>query len=76
MVGAHQALKYRALRAGQLNTTEPPHAFLVAYNIPRYVAEFCARHGVAALELGARIACVEEMAGDGPFPSIQSARKK
>ena len=35
LIGAHQALKYRALRLGELD--EPgtlPHAFLVAYDIP------------------------------------------
>lgn len=51
LVGAHQALKYRALRAGQLNTTQQPHAFLVAYSIPEFVREFCERHNVTALEI-------------------------
>ena len=32
-IGAHQALKYRALRAGQLDSTVLPHACLVAYSI-------------------------------------------
>lgn len=53
LVGAHQALKYRALRAGQLDTTELPHAFLVAYRIPKSVKKFCRRHGVTALEIPA-----------------------
>ena len=30
-IGAHQALKYRALRAGELDSMELPHACLVAY---------------------------------------------
>ena len=51
LVGAHQALKYRALRAGQLNTKKLPHAFLVAYSIPKSVKKFCKRHGVTALEI-------------------------
>ena len=51
LVGAHQALKYRALRAGQLNARKPPHAFLVAYKIPKSVKKFCKRHGVTALEI-------------------------
>ena len=51
LVGAHQALKYRALRAGQLDTGELPHAFLVAYSIPKSVKKFCKRHGVTALEI-------------------------
>ena len=51
LVGAHQALKYRALRAGQLNTRKHPHAFLVAYSIPKSVRKFCRRHGVTALEV-------------------------
>ena len=51
LVGAHQALKYRALRAGQLNTRKQPHAFLVAYSIPESVRKFCRRHGVTALEV-------------------------
>ncbi len=51
MTGAHQALKYRALRAGQLDTTKQPHAFLVAYSIPEDVKEFCKRHRVRALEI-------------------------
>lgn len=51
LVGAHQALKYRALRAGQLNTRKQPHAFLVAYSIPESVRKFCRRHGVTALEI-------------------------
>ena len=51
LVGAHQALKYRALRAGQLNTKKLPHAFLVAYSIPKSVRKFCKRHGVTALEI-------------------------
>ena len=51
LIGAHQALKYRALRAGQLDTRKPPHAFLVAYSIPKSVKKFCKRHRVAALEI-------------------------
>ena len=50
-IGAHQALKYRALRAGELDSTELPHACLVAYSIPKRVLEFCARHGISALEV-------------------------
>ena len=49
LIGAHQALKYRALLAGQLDKTEQPHAFLVAYSIPEKVRKFCKRHGVRAL---------------------------
>jgi len=51
LVGAHQALKYRALRAGELDTRKLPHAFLVAYSIPKSVKKFCTRHGVTALEI-------------------------
>ncbi|MCY4555247.1 MAG: hypothetical protein OXF79_02420 [Chloroflexi bacterium] len=51
LVGAHQALKYRALRAGQLDTRKQPHAFLVAYSIPKSVRNFCKKHGVTALEI-------------------------
>ena len=51
LIGAHQALKYRALRAGQLNTTKLPRAYLVAYSIPKSVKRFCKRHGVKALEV-------------------------
>ena len=51
LVGAHQALKYRALRAGQLNTKKQPHAFLVAYSIPESVRQFCRRHRVTALAI-------------------------
>ena len=51
LVGAHQALKYRALRAGQLNMKKQPHAFLVAYSIPKSVKKFCRRHGVTPLEV-------------------------
>lgn len=50
-IGAHQALKYRALRAGELDTKTLPHAFLVAYSIPKSVKRFCKRHGVTALEI-------------------------
>lgn len=50
-IGAHQALKYRALRAGELDASELPHACLVAYSIPQHVKEFCGRHGVSALEI-------------------------
>ncbi|MDE2790531.1 MAG: hypothetical protein OXI81_08935 [Paracoccaceae bacterium] len=51
MIGAHQALKYRALLAGELDQTKQPHAFLVAYSIPKNVKELCKRHGVRALEV-------------------------
>ncbi len=52
LVGAHQALKYQALRAAELDDgTEPPHACLVAYRIPLSTREFCERHGVRALEI-------------------------
>ena len=51
LTGAHQALKYRALLAAQLDTIRLPHAFLVAYSIPRSIKEFCERHGVVALEI-------------------------
>ena len=50
-IGAHQALKYRALRAGELDSMELPHACLVAYSIPQDVKDFCERHGVLALEI-------------------------
>ena len=50
-IGVHQALKYRALRAGELDSTELPHACLVAYSIPQHVKDFCERHGVLALEI-------------------------
>ena len=50
-IGAHQALKYRALLAGQLDLREPPHAYLVAYSIPQSVKDFCQRHGVFTLEV-------------------------
>lgn len=50
-IGAHQALKYRALRAGQLDSTVPPHACLVAYSIPQQVKDSCKRHDVSALEI-------------------------
>lgn len=51
LIGAHQALKYRALRAGQLNARKLPHAFLIAYSIPKSVKKFCRRHRVTALEI-------------------------
>ena len=51
LTGAHQALKYRALLAAQLDTTRLPHAFLVAHRIPQPIKEFCERHGVVALEI-------------------------
>ena len=51
MIGANQALKCRALRAGELDATELSHACLVAYSIPQYVRNFCERHGVLALEI-------------------------
>lgn len=50
-IGVHQALKYRALRAGELDSTELPHACLVAYSIPKQVKDFSERHGVLALEI-------------------------
>ena len=50
-IGVHQALKYRALRAGELDSAELPHACLVAYSIPQHVKDFCERHGVLALEI-------------------------
>ena len=50
-IGAHQALKYRALRASELDSTELPHACLVVYSIPQHVKDFCERHGVSALEI-------------------------
>ena len=52
LLGAHQALKYRALRAGQLDQAgKRIHAFLVAYDIPQSTREFCERHGIKALEI-------------------------
>ena len=51
MTRAHQALKCRAIRADQLDTTKQPHAFLVAYGIPENAKEFCKRHRVRALEI-------------------------
>ena len=51
MIGAHQALKYRALRAAELDETRQPHAFLVAYSIPTSVRKFCERHGIKSLEI-------------------------
>ena len=52
LIGAHQALKYRALRLGQLDKPGTPlHAFLVAYAIPPSTKEFCKRHGITALEI-------------------------
>lgn len=52
LIGAHQALKYRALRAGELDQTgKRIHAFLVAYDIPQSTREFCERHGIKALEI-------------------------
>ena len=52
LIGAHQALKYRALRAGQLDQAgKRIHAFLVAYDIPQSTREFCKRHGIKALEI-------------------------
>ena len=50
-IGAHQALKYRALRAGELDTRKLPHARLVAYSIPQHVKDFCKRHGVSTHEM-------------------------
>ena len=52
MIGAHQALKYRALRAGELDETRKlPHAFLVAYDIPPSTRKFCKRHKIKVLEI-------------------------
>ena len=52
LTGAHQALKYRALRSGQLDEAgKPPHAFLVAYNIPPSTQKFCKRHGIKTQEI-------------------------
>lgn len=51
MIGARQALKYRALMAGQRNTTKAPQAFLVAYDIPESTRAFCDRHRIRALSL-------------------------
>ena len=52
LIGAHQALKYRALRAGELDETrELPHAFLVAYDIPPSTSKFCKRHKIKVLEI-------------------------
>lgn len=52
LIGAHQALKYRALRAGELDQAKKRiHAFLVAYDIPQSTREFCERHGITALEI-------------------------
>ena len=49
MTGAHQALKCWALWADQSDTTKRPHAFLVAYSIPKCVGEYCQPHRVRAL---------------------------
>ena len=52
LIGAHQALKYRALRAGELDETRKlPHAFLVAYDIPPSTRKFCKRHKIKVLEI-------------------------
>lgn len=51
MIGAHQALKYRALRAAELDDTRQPLAFLVAYSIPISVRKFCVRHSIRYLEI-------------------------
>ena len=52
LIGAHQALKYQALRTAELDDgTKPPHTYLVAYRIPSSTREFCDRHGVMALEI-------------------------
>ena len=51
MIGAHQALKYRALRAAELDITRQPHTVLVAYCIPTSVKKFCKRHGIRYLEI-------------------------
>ena len=70
MVGAHQALKYRALRAGELDNGDLPHAFLVAYSIPDNVKAFCERHGYVTLEFPdgpGRVTC-----GSQPKPGAGS----
>lgn len=54
LVGAHQALKYRALRAGQSDTTELPFAILAAYSIPQNVVDFCRRHDVIPMQIRPR----------------------
>lgn len=51
MIGAHQALKYRALYAGELDNGSVPYTFLVAYGVPNYVRAFCKRHDVRVLQL-------------------------
>ena len=53
-IGAHEALKYRALRAGQSDTTELPFAVLAAYSIPQNVVDSCLRHDVAPMEIRPR----------------------
>ena len=49
-IGAHQALKYRALLGGRLDDGERVRAALVAYRIPESVKAFCGRHDVLVLE--------------------------
>jgi hypothetical protein len=50
MVGAHQALAYRALMAAELNAPdELIHAVLVAHEIPAKTRAFCRRHDVHAV---------------------------
>ena len=52
LIGAHQALKYRALRAGEIDQSgKRIHTFLVAYDIPQSTRKFCKRHGITALEI-------------------------
>jgi len=51
LMGAHQALKYRALLAGRTDDGVDVRATLVAYKIPAIVRAFCERHDVMALEL-------------------------
>ena len=51
MIGAHQAIKYRALILAQHDSKRVPHAFLVAQSIPAATKKFCKRHGVKTLEI-------------------------
>lgn len=51
LIGAHQALKYRALISGEMDDRSVPYAFLVAYGIPKNVQEFCKRHNIRTLEV-------------------------
>ena len=53
MIGAHQALKYRALCQGKYYPDDQvsPHAFLVAYSIPSNVEDFCRQHHIKTMEV-------------------------